>query len=162
MEKCYLDRNHLSKTVLQTFLQRLVEDEISKCWYQSIPNLGGGWFFIGNNTTSWLHLASWDLLDSQLSWESKMEPSVAIFPISPHLMRNCCLPVEVDATLSFLHEWLLLWFCWHPVDLWVTTRGLGRTGSWAGRSCGLGGAGALDRASSRLATLLSFFLITTE
>ena len=32
-----------------------------------------------NNTTSWLHLASWDLPDSQFSWESKMEPSVAIW-----------------------------------------------------------------------------------
>ena len=30
-----------------------------------------------NTTTSWLHLASWNLPDSQLSWESKMEPSVA-------------------------------------------------------------------------------------
>ena len=38
--------------------------------------LGG--FLIGNNTTSWLHLASWNLLHSQLSGESKMEPSVAI------------------------------------------------------------------------------------
>ena len=31
-----------------------------------------------NNNTSWLHLASWNLLDSQLSLVSKMEPSVAI------------------------------------------------------------------------------------
>ena len=31
-----------------------------------------------NNATSWLHLARWNLPDSQLSWESKMEPSVAI------------------------------------------------------------------------------------
>ena len=39
----------------------------------------GGWVVLsGNNTTSWLHLASWNLPDSQLSWESKMEPSVAI------------------------------------------------------------------------------------
>ena len=30
------------------------------------------------NTILWLHLASWNLPDSQLSWESKMEPSVAI------------------------------------------------------------------------------------
>ena len=33
---------------------------------------------VGNITTPGLHLASWSLLDSQLSWESKMEPSVAI------------------------------------------------------------------------------------
>ena len=33
----------------------------------------GGWSKSGNNTTSWLHLASWNLPDSQLSWESKME-----------------------------------------------------------------------------------------
>ena len=38
----------------------------------------GGWvYYSDNNATSWLHLASWNLPDSQLSWESKMEPSVA-------------------------------------------------------------------------------------
>ena len=31
-----------------------------------------------NITTPWLHLASWYFPDSQLSWESKMELSVAI------------------------------------------------------------------------------------
>ena len=30
-----------------------------------------------NNTTLWLHLASWNLPDSQISWESIMEQSVA-------------------------------------------------------------------------------------
>ena len=52
--------------------------------------VGGGWVVIpsGNNTTSWLHLASWNLPDSQLSWESKMEPSVAIFPKSIALVPN--------------------------------------------------------------------------
>ena len=40
----------------------------------------GGWPIpSGNITTSWLHLASWNLLDFQLSWKSKMEPSVAIY-----------------------------------------------------------------------------------
>ena len=42
--------------------------------------VGGGWvggWFHQNNATSWLHLASWNLPDSQLSWVSKMEPSVA-------------------------------------------------------------------------------------
>ena len=39
----------------------------------------GGWVggFHENNATLWLHLASWNLPDSQISWESKMEPSVA-------------------------------------------------------------------------------------
>ena len=47
---------------------------------------GGGWWWVGwvvlsgNITTSWLHLSSWKLPDSQLSWESRMEPSVAINP----------------------------------------------------------------------------------
>ena len=37
-----------------------------------------GWMVLCDyNATSWLHLASWNLPDSQLSWESKMEPSVA-------------------------------------------------------------------------------------
>ena len=37
-----------------------------------------GWLIAGNNTTSWLLLASRNLPDSQLSWESKREPSAAI------------------------------------------------------------------------------------
>ena len=28
---------------------------------------GGGWFWVQNNATLWLHLASWNLPDSQLS-----------------------------------------------------------------------------------------------
>ena len=37
-----------------------------------------GWVIpSGNDATSWLHLASWKMLDSQLSLESKMESSVA-------------------------------------------------------------------------------------
>ena len=42
--------------------------------------MGCGWvggFMIENNATLWLHLASWNLPDFQLSWKSKMEPSVA-------------------------------------------------------------------------------------
>ena len=43
--------------------------------------MGCGWRVGGwcqeNNATLWLHLASWNLPDSQLSWESKMEPSLA-------------------------------------------------------------------------------------
>ena len=41
--------------------------------------VGAGWSKLENNATLWLHLASWNLPDSQLSWESKMEPSVAMF-----------------------------------------------------------------------------------
>ena len=36
----------------------------------------GGWF-PENNGTLWLNIVNWNLPDSQLSWESKMEPSVA-------------------------------------------------------------------------------------
>ena len=46
----------------------LVEDKMSKCWYPSLPNLGG----------VWLHLTSWNWPDFQSSWRIKMEPSVAI------------------------------------------------------------------------------------
>ena len=35
-----------------------------------------------NNTTLWLHLSSWNLPDSQLSSEFKMEPSVAIHSVT--------------------------------------------------------------------------------
>ena len=39
----------------------------------------GVWVVLtGNIATPWLHLASWNLQDFQLSWKSKMEPSVAI------------------------------------------------------------------------------------
>ena len=37
----------------------------------------GGWLLVYNKATSWLHLASWNLPDSQLRCESKMDPSVA-------------------------------------------------------------------------------------
>ena len=39
---------------------------------------GGGWSKLDHDATLWLHLASWNLPDSQFGWESKMEPSVAI------------------------------------------------------------------------------------
>ena len=45
-------------------------------WVGRLRRLCGN--YSDNNATSWLHLASWNLPDSQLSWESKMEPSVAI------------------------------------------------------------------------------------
>ena len=47
----------------------------------------------GNNTTLWLHLASWNLPDFQPSWKSKMEPSVATtetrlsWPLASQIMR---------------------------------------------------------------------------
>ena len=46
-----------------------------------------GWFLTENIATLWLHLASWDLLDFQLSRESKMEQSVAISNIQ---ISNLC------------------------------------------------------------------------
>ena len=53
----------------------------SKLYSMKKIEVVGGWTVLsGNNTTSWLHLAGWNLPDSQLSWESKMEPSVAISP----------------------------------------------------------------------------------
>ena len=41
--------------------------------------MGGrvGGFMVENNATLWLHLASWNLLDFQLSWKSKIEQSEA-------------------------------------------------------------------------------------
>ena len=43
----------------------------------------GGWGSLHNPASLRLHLASWNLKDCQSSWESKMEPSVAIitFPV---------------------------------------------------------------------------------
>ena len=48
----------------------------------SLANFGElGWVvvLIGNITTPWVHLASWNLPDSQLSSVSKIELSVAVF-----------------------------------------------------------------------------------
>ena len=56
-------------------------------------------------TTSWLHLASWNLLYSQLSWVSKMEPSVAT-----NSMLNYCI-FRCDKQLK-------KWWC-HSVCLFV-------------------------------------------
>ena len=44
-----------------------------------------GWVLTGNNATPWLHLASWSLTNSQLSWESKMEPECG--NIAPSLLH---------------------------------------------------------------------------
>ena len=38
----------------------------------------GGWSEANDNAMLWLHLASWNLQDSQLGLESKIEPSVPI------------------------------------------------------------------------------------
>ena len=51
----------------------------------------GGWSKIDHKATLWLHLASWNLLDSQLSWVSKMEPSVVIMPLSYMLVFLWCM-----------------------------------------------------------------------
>ena len=49
-----------------------------------------------NITTLWLHLASWNLPESQLSWESKMEPSVAIRKLKKHfqMVTDIIFPSE--------------------------------------------------------------------
>ena len=47
-----------------------------------LRRLCGGWVgnYSDNNATLWPHLASWVLLDFQLSWDLKIGPSVAIIP----------------------------------------------------------------------------------
>ena len=47
-----------------------------------------GWFPIGKNALSWLHLSNWNSLDSQLSWEYKIEPSINIQEQIPYIKRN--------------------------------------------------------------------------
>ena len=57
---------------------------IERTWFSALLSLQEGfptdavgeWFQLHFIATSWLHLASWNLLESQLSWEFKMEPSV--------------------------------------------------------------------------------------
>ena len=41
------------------------------------------------STTSWLHLESWNLPDSQLSWESKMEPECGNYWQHKLLANHC-------------------------------------------------------------------------
>ena len=55
----------------------------------------GGWILEENIATLWLHLASWTLPDSQLSVESKLEPSVAILYVSTcTCVRQCVLHIS--------------------------------------------------------------------
>ena len=66
--------------------------------------VGSGWaraYSIGgkNNTTSWLHLASWNLPDSQLSWESKMEPECG---------KNITAGVSYHAIYLFIQCWSMI------------------------------------------------------
>ena len=46
----------------------------------------GGWSQLHFIATSWLHLASWNLPDFQLRWESKMEPECG--NTTPHAMKG--------------------------------------------------------------------------
>ena len=75
---------------------------------------GGGWMVLsGNNTTSWLHLASWNLPDSQLSSESKMEPSVAtsfIILFQIYIIKNSININSININLSsiFIHVVLII------------------------------------------------------
>ena len=64
----------------------------------------GGW--VGNNATSWLHLTSGNLSDSQLSSESKMEPSVAILEIqmpcaSPEYLFVCVFQLYCTVSVHY-------------------------------------------------------------
>ena len=52
--------------------------------FETTNTMGRVGNYSDNNATLWLHLASWNLPDSQLSWESKMEPSVPIWLKSRH------------------------------------------------------------------------------
>ena len=82
LDKCHCDSLHLFQIVLYVYIQCRVNIWLVYVEIQVFPNLGGGvgGCLTGNIATPWLHLASWSLPDSQLSWESKMEPSVATFP----------------------------------------------------------------------------------
>ena len=73
--------------------------------------MGGGWVggWPQNNSTSWLHLVSWNLPDSQISWKSKLEPSVAIFGfgLAKAELKNqnfsmVSFPLNLDSCTLFL------------------------------------------------------------
>ena len=68
---------------------------------------GGGVVPSENQATSWLHLASWNLPDSWLSSDSKMEPSVAKTSFTKVaqfgiLFENVLYKIKVN--LSFSHK----------------------------------------------------------
>ena len=69
-----------------------------------------------NITTLWLHLASWNLLDFQLSWESKMEPSVAKKEdCNPKIIWNV-----LESSFSHFYLQLIFSFSWKRIILeWV-------------------------------------------
>ena len=60
----------------------------------------GGWSKPENNATLWLHLSSWNLPDSQLNWESEMEPSGAKREKKISLQENFC-PKQLLDPLQF-------------------------------------------------------------
>ena len=68
----------------------------------------GGFLYWENNATPWLHLASWNLQDSQPSWVSKMEPSVAIYPPKVKWEKEVkkCVFIRVGGGYyDFAHIW---------------------------------------------------------
>ena len=48
---------------------------VCKIRRKEVLRVGGGWFLVENNATLWLHLASWNLPDSQLSkkWAKRIK-----------------------------------------------------------------------------------------
>ena len=105
MNKCHCDSVHLFQIVLYVYIQSMVNIWSLYAKIRDIQNIGGGWvdgwmggwFLTGNNTTSWLHLASWNLQDFQLSWKSNMKPSVAIYEIK---YSKGCIELNTDDCLS--------------------------------------------------------------
>ena len=75
--------------------------------------LRGGWGSVENNATLWLHLASWNLPDSQLSWESKMEPECG----KKYWLKRLCDPL--------LPVWTeFLWHSGSTFSLFYSQQGL--------------------------------------
>ena len=63
----------------------------------------GGWVvYQDNNATPWLHLASWNLPDSQPSWVSKMEPNVAKTKNKFYLPKNLFLTQRMFLTQKYV------------------------------------------------------------
>ena len=98
--------------------------------YRSVLRVGGWVVYQDNNATPWLHLASWNLPDSQLSWESKMEPSVAItkkryFTAIVQILYKFCLNiVQIWSKYCTTTEQILYNYCANIVQnvVWILSK----------------------------------------
>ena len=92
-------------------------------WRLDVDVWVGGWFH-DNNAKLWLHFASWNLPDSLLSWESNMEPRVAMRKFTRNLWVNkfksyiCGIFHRLSSLWKFIRAQIMLfWGNFEPTKI---------------------------------------------